>query len=293
MSIILLSSLNTFAASYFINEVSGQSNKELSSNFKVLIANAVVQEGDTIVNDQTIADYVLTPNLMKLGSSYIATLSKSKNASVISSQKMKMATVDELDTISTRLTRSVLSNQTLAASQTVDSVTKEEEKGTSVVMKAKKQFYLGFGPGRVLNLGTSETGVAYTAGYLFGLDHQFSLRVGIEGVTVRRSNADLIELNLGGQYYLTKNVQSPYVVGGITYGLAEHHIPEDQCTSIFSATICNGDREHGFGAKLGAGMHFFRSTSVNFAVEASYSASLFKINDKNPGMAALKILVLY
>ena len=102
-----------------------------------------------------------------------------------------------------------------------------------------------------------------------------------------------IELLLGGQYYFNKKNISPYILGGITYGLAEAHIDEDECTQFLIAKFCDGDREHGFGAKLGLGMHFFRSTSVNFSVEASHSQNMFKLNDKYPGMTGLKVIVLY
>src|SRR4051812_37136852 len=94
-----------------------------------LVQTAVSEvSADTVTNDALKADYQLAPKLIRLGGSYILNLSKLKDGKVVYSSQLKAAQMDELDKVSTRLTRSVINGERAASNPRVGEITDQEAK---------------------------------------------------------------------------------------------------------------------------------------------------------------------
>ena len=264
-----------FADSFYIKEnVEPYSDADTLNQ---LVKNELVSLGHSVMLSPEESRWVLTPKLLRLGRSYVVTLSKERKGRIVFSQKLKSETLDDLDIVTERLVRAVLKRQNVSSTQNVDTITQNEIKGTSVKTEVTKQFYFGFGPGVLSGLESDETGSNWTAGYLWGIDHQFGLRLGLEH-TSGEGNSNFWNLGMGGQYYLNRRKHAPYLLGLFGYSWAES----------------NADKtENGFSIEAGLGSHFFRTAKVNLAIEVVYAQGLYDVLESSPGVFAGRLIVLW
>lgn len=277
------------ADSYFIEDVRGESSA-YADTFKELIRGELRAQKQTVVNSLDQSQWTLEPSFLKLGEDYVFSLSKIKNGHVVHSQKLKSSNLNDLDDVTERLVKSLVKNQS------VDLVSTGQTEDLSVMSQAEKadverQFYLGFGPGALSGLEASGGAVSLTAGYLWGLDSNFGLRLGLDW-TGATGDADVLNLGLGGQYYLNLQKHAPYLLGlvGFSWAEAEARDPSE-CTNL--PLSCDGDDKTGWSTQLGAGVHFFRSSKVNLALEAAYTLNFYQINGSTPGVFTGRILLYW
>lgn len=260
----------------------------VSTTVERLVKNELLARGHSVVESHEKSQWVLVPDAIKLGTSYIVTLIKMQDGRVVYSDKLKSDSLDNLDTVSARLVSGALDNVASDKSITVDTVTDNEVKGTTVKTKVTRQTFLGYGPSKSANLGTSNSGVMFTAGALWGVDHQFSIRAGYSTNNVSKSPADMTGISIGGHYYLNRKQHSPYAVGLLGYTWAESHERVSDA-SFFR----QGETESGWGVEAGMGMHFYRTSNVNIAAEVTYNQALFDMTDGAPGSIGAKLIVLW
>ncbi len=288
-SLLLISSLLPFAASadnFYIEDM--RQAGEVSDSVVNLVKSELTIKGHTVVTNKSNSQWVLVPNTIKLGSAYLVTLTKSQDGQVVYSDKLKSDNLDDLDIVTARLVSGALDNVTTRKNIAVDTVTKNEVTRTTAKTKVTRQTFLGFGPSKSANLGTSNSGVMFTAGALWNVDHQFSIRAGYSTNNVSKSPADMTSVAIGGHYYLNREQHAPYAVGLVGYTWAESHERESD-----DSWFRRGVAESGWGVEAGMGMHFYRTATVNIAAEATYKQAFFKVADDAPGSLGVKLIVLW
>ena len=279
------------SAVFFVAEPSGEvfsaDMQAAQSSLKELVKSEVLSRRHSVVNSPEQSRWILEPALLRIGRSYVVTLSKLRNGRLVYSQKLKAQTLDDLDVVVARLVRAVVRNQNVENTQQVDTVTQQEQiVGPGLKTKVIRQFYFGFGPGALSNLESEDTGLGVTVGYLWGIDKKFSLRLGLERAD-GDGDANVWTLGLGGQHYLNLNKHAPYLLGLAGYSWAESDVPDDD------AFFGGGVDDNGFSVQVGVGVHFFRTASVNLAAEIAYTRGFFEVLDDSPGVFGGRILVFW
>ena len=286
LTVLCLVPVIASADTFYLEE--SRQPSEVSGTVQRLMASELSAKGHTIVDRNASPQWVLKPDAIKLGSSYIVSLTKLKDGALVYSDKLKTDSLDNLDVVSARLVSGALDNVAAEGNIAVDTVTDSEVKGTTVKTKAMRQTFLGFGPSKSANIGTSDAGVIFTAGALWGVDHQVSIRAAYTTNNVSDSGADMTGLQLGGHYYLNRKQHAPYAVGLVGYTRAEAHDPESS-----SALFSQGESESGWSLEAGMGMHFYRTANVNIATEVTYQQSLFDMTEGAPGALGAKLIVFW
>ncbi len=286
LTFLLLVPAIASADSFYVEEPRERS--DASVTVERLVKNELLSRGHTVVTNDVNPQWVLIPDAIKLGNSYIVSLTKLKDGRVVYSDKLKSASLDNLDTVSARLVSGALDNVASENSITVDTVTENEAAGTAVKTRVTRQKFLGYGPSAPNNLGVSNSGVMFTAGALWGVDHQVSIRAGYTTSNVSESPADMTGVNIGGHYYLNREQHSPYAVGLLGYTWAESHTRNSENTFSFG-----GEKESGWSIEAGMGMHFYRTAKVNIAAEVTYNQAIFDMTEGAPGALGAKLIVLF
>lgn len=290
LSIILFPSCLVLADSYYVLPPEMvDKNPTLAMTIQRLISAEIVEAGEVVTLDPTTADWSINSSLLNLGRSYIMNISKSNAKETVFADNLKAATLDDIDVVIDRLVRASIQNVSAAKTQTIDSVTQDERNGARVKMDVERQFYLGFGPGAANNLGAESAGVSWLFGYLWGLQDRVGLRLNLEGLNVSDSRADMISFGVGTQYYFNKRQNSAYILGLLNYTWAGTDSLADPSCNVF----CDNISDNGWGGTLGLGHHFFRTSSVNFATELSYTQGFYKIFDKSPNMFSFRVILFW
>jgi hypothetical protein len=133
------------AADTFYLEESRQPS-EVSGSVQRLMESELSAKGHTIVDRNANPQWVLKSDAIKLGSSYIVSLTKLKDGTMVYSDKLKADSLNNLDVVSARLVSGALDNVAAEKNIAVDTVTNSEAKGATVKTKATRQTFLGFGP---------------------------------------------------------------------------------------------------------------------------------------------------
>jgi len=276
---------------YFVDEVRGGAPYESANTFRELLRSELrVQRQNISDAPDDYSVWRLEPSLVKLRDAYIVSVSKIKGGRLYFSQKLKAQTLDDLDTVTERLVTALISNQSAKSAQRVNTVTKDELVGTTEKTAVETQFYFGFGPGTLGGLEADGSAVNVTAGYLWGIDHQFAMRLGLDW-TNGDGDAGVLGLGLGGQYYFNLQKHAPYALGLAGFSWSESKVPELNCSNLLFS--CGGEDETGWSAQVGLGMHFFRTAKVNLAFELAYTHSFYDVADQTPGVFVGRILFFW
>lgn len=286
-------SSSAFADRYFVEPAKGNGIPEAErSSVEELVRMSVSQAGShTAVNTKEEADYVLSPSLMKLGDAYVLSLQKkSKSGATIFGEKMKASNMSEMDTVSTRLTRAVITQTYFADTADVTNVTREEETMNNRRIQATRQWVVGLGPGWSSSLNSSGGGFSFLLGYNWGLDPDFSITLSWLINNGPKSDSSMYnDFSLGGEYYFTRSKFSPFVGARLGWGGATANT--DKC--LINVPGCGGDKASGWAGGVTAGMKLFRTSTVNAAILANYSMIFDKTSQGNPGLTALMIAVYF
>jgi hypothetical protein len=273
----LFSANNAFAAQVYVEAAtgSGVNSEDLTTTTSLVQSSVTDVSSNTLVEQPGQADVVLRPKLMRLGEAYILSISKVKNGQVIASSQLKAAHMSELDKVAERLTRSVLLGENASKNSRVGEITDEEAHEGTQRRPTRGETYIGLGGAEFGNLNT--TGI----GYGFGIAHAWDMNqalLKIQGEGDFNGSAFFISAGIGGNYFLSTADVAPYLAADFGLGLAK----EDE--SLFSGATVGG-----FVVGGGAGVEFFRSSSVNLDLSFRIGALLHENDFGDPRVLSLRL----
>ncbi len=195
-----------------------------------------------------------------------------------------------MDTVSARLTRAVIEQKSLEDTADVTNITRDEETLNSRRYNATRQWVIGIGPGWSSNLHSDGGGFTFLLGYLWGLDPDYSIKLGMTLNNGREDDdSSFSDFSIGGEYYFKRSKYSPLVGFSMGYGTG---ISNDSCTfSLFSG--CKEDKANGWIGTVSAGYKMFRTSTVNAAVLGNYSYIFDETTAGNPSLFSILFAVYY
>lgn len=257
-----------------------------------LIKIAVPEGGKhSVVSKPAESDWTLSPSLMKLGDAYVLGLQKKdKSGKVVFSDKMKAASMSEMDTVASRLTRAVLSQTAVEATADVTNITEQEEKSGTRRFQATRHWVIGIGPGWTGNLRSSGGGFTWLLGFLWGVDPHYAINLsGTFNSGPKNDESSFSDFSLGADYLFSRARHTPFVGARLGYGSARMN--HDGCNLI--SLGCSQDRASGWSGTVNAGWRFFRTSTVNAGLVATYSLLFDKTSAGSPSLATLQIAVYF
>ena len=291
--ILLFFSPLSMASTYFVenSKATGVADSDRAS-VDQLIRTSITGTGKNSVTDERAkAEFTLTPMLLKLGGAYVLTLEKKdKSGKVVYSQKMKAASMEDMDTVASRLTESVMQQTSTDDTADVTNITADEENRNTRRYKATRQWIFGLGPGWGQNLRSGGGGFTFTLGYLWGLDPDFGVSlVGTFNGGPGDDDSRYSDFSLGGEYYFNRKKTTPFV--GARFGWASADA-NDQCDIVLFSS-CENDTASGWGTAFTAGYKFFRTSTVNIGLSANYMVLFDKTKSGTPSLTTIQFLVYY
>jgi hypothetical protein len=253
MSFTLALSHAARAADIYVTPATGSnvSASELKTATELVKLSVPDVSTDEVVEESGKADYVLKPKLIRLGETFVLSLTKTKKGKTVFSSQLKATHKDELDRVARDLTRSVMEEKKITESP-VDATPSE---GTSPDMHQAMHpiKYLGFGGSSFNRLNSSGFGYSFAAA--FGWDTDQAL---IKILTEADFNGSAFFLNagLGGNYFFNMRNIAPYLTADFGGGLAK----------LDAGGILSGQTIGGFVLAAGAGIQFLRTAEVNLDI---------------------------
>ncbi|MCB0364612.1 MAG: outer membrane beta-barrel protein [Bdellovibrionaceae bacterium] len=245
---------------------SGVDPSSLGSITELIRASVAESDGYELVDDQNSAEIVLKSKALRLGDSYILSMVKYVNKKKTFGSKLKAASLDDMDTVSGRLVRAVLSEVKAEKDARVSDVTQDEETRGTRRKKATRQWELSFGPASPGNLNSKSDGINWKFGYLWGIDDRIDLKFSWEMLTsTDEDDVNFTDIYLGMNYFFSDANNAPYITGDFGYGGATAHDPNN--SSLFGSD----DDATGFALGFGVGMKFLRVSTVNVGVQLRHA----------------------
>jgi hypothetical protein len=282
-----------FADSVFVMSPTGTMKTEDRDSVHELLKISVTQTpGFTATENKAEADLILQSRILKLGDSLILNISKTnQQGKQLYADKMKGSDMSDMDRVSDRLVAAVLQEKPVADTMDVTNVVESEREQHTRRVEATRQWIIGLGPGWTSNLRSKGGGFTFALGYLWGLDPDFAVNL-TWVINSGRGSADdssYNDLSLGMEYFFSRERTSPFVGARMGYASAK---PHGNCTiSLFSD--CDTTKSSGWGVNATAGMKFFRTSTVNLGVLASYHIVFDRINTGRPNLTTVMLVVYY
>lgn len=277
----------------FVRETVGNSvessEKETVSE---LIRSAVMEIGGwELVDSASNSAITLSSKLVRLKQSYILIVNKSnsKTKKNIFSSRLKAASFDDMDSIVPRVVKSVIQESSAKRSAEVDTVTESEVNDGSRRYQATSQKLFRFAAAWPQNMNSNRSAWQVAGGYLWGVDPQFDLGL-LADFTFGQEHSDMRFVNfmINMQYYINKSKHAPYLIGGLGYGHASVH--SKNCNTV----LCTSDdTASGLALTGGVGFRFFRTSSVNLAVDLKYETITKNATTGRPGYTTLGLSVFF
>lgn len=256
-----------------------------------LIRDAVMNlDGYELVDDQDSAKIVLKSKVLRLGESYILAMVKYVDRKKVFSNKLKAANLDDMDTVSSRLVRAVLTEVQAAKDARVSDVTKDEETRGTRRKKAVRQWELSFGPAWTGNLNTETSAINWKFGYLWAIDDRIDLKISWEFLSTKEDDdVNFTDIYLGMNYFFNDANNAPYLTADVGYGAATAHEENN------SSFIGSDDDASGFTLGFGVGMKFLRVSTVNVSLQLRHAMLMedTEITKKKPNVTSLVLSVYF
>lgn len=290
--LILAHLIQAEAETIFVEPLTGSGLEQTDLNTVTELIKSSISEmkEHEITSTPDNANIVLKGRLLKLGESYILSLIKYENGKKVFASKMKAANMDEMDNISSRLTRAVINSARAETDARVSNLTENEATQGTRRRQALKQWEVGFGPAFPKGLNSEGSSVNWRFGYIWGIDNQFDLRFVWEFLNVKKqSDVTFTDAHIGLNYFLSDANTSVYFTGDLGYGAASGH---EESNSVF---IGSKDKASGFSAGAGIGVKFFRVSNVNLGVQVRYCRILEKteVTKETPEVTNLNLSVYF
>jgi len=225
-TLLWVMSAAVYADSYYVAQTTGDSTEtSLKISITELIASAIQEKGMAVVHDSRDADFEMQSQAIRVGSSVIIVLHKLSNGQVRFSDRMKAQSVEEIDTIVTRLVDAAVTDQRVEDTVKIGAISESEMTQVEKRSKSRRFSVSGIGPFRFVNLKTDLIGYHVALGDIREVTTHAAIRTMFEG-TFRTSNigtsdsesAYLASFNIGGIYYFQSTSTSPYLSGTFGYG---------------------------------------------------------------------------
>lgn len=254
-SIILCSTVTAQAAQVYVAPAtgSGVSPSDLETATGLIESAVPDVSSNMVINDQDKADFILQPRLIRLGTAYILSLQKIQNNEVVFSSELKAAHIEELDKVSERLTRSVLTGERAKDNPRVGEITDEEATQGTQRRPVRVEKYIGFGGTTLGNLNSN--GIGYSIGLGYGWDVNRAL-LKIIGEGDFNGSAFFASAGIGADYFFTMTDVAPYISADFGAGAAK----------VDAGSVFSGQTIGGFVAGGGAGLRLLRTSAVNMDV---------------------------
>lgn len=275
IAIALLVSTNSFASNFYVDQIVEPGTRtEDAASISELIKNDVSNlKGHGLSTKQEDADFLLKPKLIKLGKAYVLILEKQdQKKKVVFSSQMKANEIEEFNTVTTRLVRSVVFEEPIADGIKPGQVTLNESETNVRRKDTSKYWIIGFGPFGMTNSGASGTSYNFHLGYIWDMDSQVSLKLFYDNVS-NTTASSISEFGLGGYYFLTENNSAVMVSADFGYG--------------------GQSSTNGFVFGVGPGVRFFRASKVNLEIQARYGLCLFQVGGATPSVFGLRIGLMF
>lgn len=290
---LLLLPFQIFADSYYVAEVTGS---ELSAQDKAtireLIRLSVPQvKRSTVVDKADGSQWTLTAKVLKLGDAYIMNLDKKANKGEgLFSEKMKSASMSDMDTTVHRLVMAVIEEERVQNTADVTNITDQEKKQNINRIEATRQWMLGMGPSWTQNLNSEGSGgFTFLLGFEWGLDPDYSVDLSWLGHNGRRDDdSSFNDFSIGGTYYFSRSKISPFASARMGYGTA---VIDDTCP--VGTFYCTDSKESGWSGSAVVGLKFFRTSAVNVSTMIRYTSMFASGPQGAPQMTSFLIVVHY
>lgn len=162
------------------------------------------------------------------------------------------------------------------AGKRVGQIRQDEREKYRTRYEAKNSTTFSFGPSTAMNLNNSNMIYSAGLGYEWEAGAQGAIYAALDGHF--GSSTTFVDGMVGGKYFFTAEDVSPFVRGGFGMG---------------SASGSDLESKAGFAGQIGAGVTFFRTSSVHLEVGATYTA-LFVSNEKGtPSVGSLQLSILF
>lgn len=294
--ITFLFSSISLAANIYVAPIQGTNvNKSELTTVRELIKVQVQNEQNhQTVNSLEKADYFIQTKLIKFNA-FTLSMTKWQGNKKLNSGQWKAKDLSELENIIGTAVKSITdSDQQNSNGSAIlfpnnqNSMSKEAEekrqRSQFEKVQADKQVMIGFGPAYFANMNTSGAGLGFQAGFTWNVDEHFDLALQSD-FALSTENSDAFALNgkiLTNYFFAAKDI-SPFIGAGFGYGWA----------SIHKDASITDDSAGGFALSGQAGIKFFRTSTVNFAISAEYTNIFDKTNLGNPGLFILKVALFY
>ncbi len=289
-SILLISTpYQVMADTFFVDNVQGQDIKaQDKTSVQELIKMSISSEHQVTATSSN-AQYILTPRLLKLGKAYILNLEKKNTkTNAVYSDKMKSASMSDMDLTVSRLTKAVIEEKSLMQVADVTNITEEETKQNMNRIQNSRQWLIGLGPSWTNNLNSSGGGFTFLLGYEWGLDPDFSVDLSWIMTNGRGDDdSSLSDFSIGGTYYFSRSKYSPFVSARMGYASTSVN---DGCTFFCNSIVETSD---GWSGSVALGYKLFRTSSVNIAPFVRYTYIFDKGTLGNANMTSVMVAIYY
>jgi len=289
---ILLFGGQVFAESVYIlkTKAVGVDGTAANTVHELIITAVDEQEGFKVTEDKTKAKIILKSKILKLGEAYIITLYKKKKGKTVFREKMKASSLEDMDVVTARVVKAVLSETRAKGNEDVDTVTADEvDRGTRRKIAVRSR-YFGFGPGRSKNLNIDRSNYFFQFGSERLLESKFALVYLGEWLEVDGpDNARFITAAIGGKYFFSKAKHAPFVHVNLGYSLIS---AQDDSTNLSNTFFgFSDDTANGFTVGFELGYKFFRSSNAGVGLSLIHRLSFKKtsISDVSPSFTAVAI----
>ena len=278
----LLASFQAQAASYFVGEIkTSDADPQLTQSMKSLLTTAITNAGGQVADSENGADFTLKTELVRLGQAYVLSVTRYQGGKAVYASRQKAASIEQLDDAADRAVRAALISKPTKKDNRVGEIQRSQEDEMRRRIFSRSFSYFSFGPAGFNNMGISPQ-----LSYDLGLGHFWEVtpNAAITLMGTGTASGDLktyfVLGQLGLRYYFTDEDFSPYVGGGLGFG--------GSASGSSSATTIGG-----FGGSIGLGVLFFRTSSTQFDVYASYSSIFGNNTIGAPGAYSLRIGILF
>lgn len=275
---LALLSQSIMADTFYLNDlVTAEESSGLNQVVKNLITHKIESEGHVVVTNKDKADSIVSPVLLKLGTSYIFSLNargEHKN-----NFSVKLKDLDELDVVLKRSGEALLKEKSFASTKSIGEITAKEKDYVRQKSDVDIIISYGLGPGSLIGVEDRDGSVFSTNfGYGWQFDESMDLTMNWDFTTATNTSRHYSSMFIfKGNYYLMKGNHSPYL--SLDFGYGGIRDGESRISSwVYGA---------GFGYKM------YRTSKVNFGLDVQYLQFSEVMNNKTPGALSAKFSVYF
>jgi hypothetical protein len=304
---------SVLAASYFVADTIAEDGilpADARAATNLVKSSVSERHGDSLVENEARASYVLQPRMMKLGDSYILTVEKSHGQETLFAAQAKISRVDQLDRAARSATTAAIEEPSaqegavainpqpryqprptviyqVPVEDTTSATTIKREDTTiyadqpAITDRKVSYWTVGFGPAVSARLEDDSVMYSFMAGHTWDINPRAEMKVLAEAnLSSGDEGARFFNIGTGANFFLPETTPdtAPFVTADIGYGMAED---------------ASNDDADGFSVGLGAGFQFFRTTQTTMDVLVRYVRVLDEVDrgDSNPSVLGARLAV--